>query len=93
MYAQTCIRLDISFTIGMLSRYQSNPGLDRWKVAKKVLRYLQGKKDHMLTYKRYGHLEVIGYTDSDMEDEFVACFEATVQANWLQNFISGLGVV
>ena len=23
----------------------------------------------------------------------MACFEATVQANWLQNFISGLGVV
>jgi len=28
-----------------------------------------------------------------METEFVACFEATVQANWLRNFISGLGVV
>ena len=28
-----------------------------------------------------------------MEAEFVACFEATVQANWLQNFISGLGLV
>jgi len=28
-----------------------------------------------------------------MEAEFVACFEATVQANWLRNFISGLGVV
>ena len=30
---------------------------------------------------------------STMEAEFVACFEATVQANWLRNFISGLGVV
>jgi len=28
-----------------------------------------------------------------MEAEFVACFEAIVQANWLRNFISGLGVV
>jgi len=28
-----------------------------------------------------------------MEVEFVACFEATVHANWLQNFISRLGVV
>ena len=25
--------------------------------------------------------------------EFVACFEATIQANWLRNFISGLGIV
>ena len=81
MYAQTCTRPDISFTIGMLSRYQSNLGLDHWKVAKKVLRYLQGKKDHMLNYRKSGHLEVIGYTDSDIEAKFVACFEATVQAN------------
>ena len=28
-----------------------------------------------------------------MKAEFVACFEAIVQANWLQNFISGFGVV
>ena len=30
---------------------------------------------------------------STMEVEFVACFEARVQANWLQNFVSGLGIV
>ncbi|XP_068498524.1 secreted RxLR effector protein 161-like [Phaseolus vulgaris] len=114
----------------MLGRYQSNPGLDHWKAAKKVLRYLQGTNDHMFTYKRSDHLEVIGYTDSyfagcvdtrkstfgyvyllargaiswksakqsvivasTMEAEFVACFEAIVQANWLRNFISGLGIV
>jgi hypothetical protein len=28
-----------------------------------------------------------------MEAEFVACFEATVHGLWLQNFISGLGIV
>jgi len=41
MYAQTCTRPDISFAVGMLGRYQSNPGLKHWKAAKKVLRYLQ----------------------------------------------------
>ena len=30
---------------------------------------------------------------STMEAEFVACFEATIQANWLWNFISGLGII
>ena len=30
---------------------------------------------------------------STMEAEFVACFEATIHALWLRNFISGLGVV
>ncbi|CAL1413096.1 unnamed protein product [Linum trigynum] len=49
----------------MLGMYQSNPGVDHWKAAKKVLRYLQGTKDHMLTFRRSDHLEVIGYSDSD----------------------------
>ena len=71
MYAQTCTRPDISFVVGMLGRYQSNPGLDHWKAAKKILRYLQGMKNHMLTYKRSDHLKVIGYSDSD----FAGCVD------------------
>ncbi|XP_048235983.1 secreted RxLR effector protein 161-like [Ricinus communis] len=71
IYAQTCTRPDISFAIGILGRYQSNPGLDHWKAAKKILRYLQGTKDHMLTYKRSNHLEMIGYSDSD----FAGCVD------------------
>ena len=65
MYAQTCTRPDISFAVGMLGRYQSNPGIEHWKAAKKVLRYLQGTKDHMLTYRRSNYLETVGYSDSD----------------------------
>ncbi|XP_047258451.1 secreted RxLR effector protein 161-like [Capsicum annuum] len=65
MYAQTCTRPDISFAVEMLGRYQSNLGMDHWKTAKKVLRYLQGMKDHMLTYQRSDHLDVVGYSDSD----------------------------
>ena len=49
----------------MLGRYQSNLGIDHWKVAKKVMRYLQGTKDYMLMYKRTDNLEVIGYSDSN----------------------------
>ena len=30
---------------------------------------------------------------STMEAEFIACYEATIHALWLRNFISGLGVV
>ena len=46
--AQVCTRPDITFAVGMLGRYQSNPGMDHWKAAKKVLRYLKGTKDYML---------------------------------------------
>ena len=52
MYAQVCTRPDIAYIIGMLGRYLSNPGMDHWKAAKRVMRYLQRTKDHMLTYRR-----------------------------------------
>ncbi|XP_061348346.1 secreted RxLR effector protein 161-like [Gastrolobium bilobum] len=64
-YAQVCTRPDIAFAVGVLGRYQSNSGLDHWKVAKKVIRYLQGTKDYMLMFRRTDNLEVIGYSNSD----------------------------
>ncbi|XP_077232610.1 secreted RxLR effector protein 161-like [Tasmannia lanceolata] len=130
MYAQVCTRPDIAYVVGMLGRYQSNPGMGHWTAAKKVLRYLQGTKDYMLTYRRSDRLEVIensnldfagcldtrkstsGYVfllpggaiswknvkqrliaSSTMEAEFIACYEATMQALWLQNFVTGLRIV
>ena len=72
MYAQTCTKPDISFAVGMLGRYQSNPRMDHWKAAKKVMRYLQGTKDFMLTFKRSDNLEVIGYSNSN----FVGCIDS-----------------
>jgi len=60
MYAQIYTRPNISFAAGMLGRYLSNLGMEHWKAAKKVLRHLQGTKDHILTYRRSNHLEVIG---------------------------------
>jgi len=72
MYAQVCTRPDIAFVVGMLGRYQSNPGIDHWKAAKKVMRYLQGTKDYMLMYRQTDTLEVIGYSDSD----FAGCVDS-----------------
>ena len=40
MYAQVCTCSDIAYIIGMLGRYLSNPGMDHWKAAKRVMRYL-----------------------------------------------------
>ena len=72
MYAQVCTRPDIAFVVGVLGRYQSNPGIDHWRAAKKVMRYLQGRKDYMLMYRRTKSLEVIGYSDSD----FASCVDS-----------------
>ena len=51
MYAQVCTRPDIAFVVGMLGRLQSNPGLDHWKVEKKVMRFLQGTEDYKLMFR------------------------------------------
>ena len=72
MYAQVCTRPDIAFIVGMLGRYQSNPGMDHWRAAKKVMRYLQGTKDYMLMYRHTDNLDVIGYSDSD----FAGCVDS-----------------
>ncbi|XP_050915368.1 secreted RxLR effector protein 161-like [Lathyrus oleraceus] len=72
MYAQVCTRPDIPFAVGILGRYQSNLGMDYWKAAKKVLRYLKGTKDYMLMYRQTDNLDVIGYSDSD----FAGCVDS-----------------
>ena len=65
MYAQVCTRPDIAYIVGMLGRYLSNPGLDHWIAAKRVMRYLQKTKHYMLTYRKSDQLEITGYSDSD----------------------------
>jgi Reverse transcriptase (RNA-dependent DNA polymerase) len=72
MYAQVCTCPDITYITEMLGRYLSNPGMNHWKAAKMVLRYLQRMKNHMLTYRRSDRLEVIGYTNSN----FAGCVDS-----------------
>jgi hypothetical protein len=68
MYAQICTCPDLAFVIGMLGRYQKNPGVSHWNGIKKALRYIQGTKGLMLTYERSDSLERVGYSDSDFAD-------------------------
>ena len=68
MYAQVCTRPNIAFVDNALERHLSDLGLDHWKAVKKVLRYLKGTKDHMLTFKKFDQLQVIGYFDFDFTD-------------------------
>ena len=71
MYAQACTRPDIAFFVSVLDRYLSDLGQSLWKAAKNILRYLQGTKDLMLTYRRTDTFEVVGFSDSD----YVGCVD------------------
>ena len=63
MYAMLCTRPDIYFAVGMVSRYQSEPGEEHWIAVKHILKYLRITRDYMLVYQSES-LEPIGYTDS-----------------------------
>jgi hypothetical protein len=55
----------------MLGRFQSNPELDHWKAAKKVLCDMLETKYYMFTYRKSYNLEVVGYSDAD----FAGCVD------------------
>ena len=51
IYAMMFTRPNISYVVGLASRFQSNPGIKHWMVVKRVLRYLKGKTDYVLCYQ------------------------------------------
>ena len=68
MYVMLCTRPDICYTVGVVSRFQSNPGPEHWIVVKHVLKYLRRTRDYMLVYSGED-LNLLGYTDSDFQGD------------------------
>ena len=66
MYAMLCTRPDFRYSVGMVSWYQSNPGLKHWQAVKHILKYLRRTRDYMLVY-RCEDLIPISYIDSDFQ--------------------------
>ena len=42
MYAMVCTRPDIAHSVGVVSRFLSNPGKEHWAAVKWIFRYLRG---------------------------------------------------
>ncbi|XP_073131472.1 secreted RxLR effector protein 161-like [Henckelia pumila] len=59
----TNTRPDIVHSVNMISRYMSDPS--QIFAAKRILRYLQGTKNHGIKYTSEDDNSLIGYTDSD----------------------------
>ena len=68
MYLATMTRPDIAYTVGVLARFNSNPGQAHWNAVKHLFRYLKGTVELKL---EYGPDETIGsemfatYSDAD----------------------------
>ncbi|KAG3088906.1 hypothetical protein PI124_g16849 [Phytophthora idaei] len=66
MYITTCTRPDISYVVTQLSRFLENPGLQHWKGAVRVLRYIKSTREHGIVYQRgSGEVTAQAYTDAD----------------------------
>ncbi|PKI76235.1 hypothetical protein CRG98_003346 [Punica granatum] len=60
-----CTRPDIAHSVGVVSRFLSNPGKEHWNAVKWILRYLRGTSKVCLHFGT-GKPELVGYMDTDM---------------------------
>ena len=63
MYAMHCTRPNMSFSMGKLSRFTSNPSVDHWKAIDRVLGYLKKTISLRLFYSKFP-VVLEGYSDS-----------------------------
>lgn len=69
MYSMICTRPDLAYSLSMVSRFMSNPGMPHWQALKWIMRYLRSSMGLGLLYKKREENDddndVIGYADSD----------------------------
>ena len=67
MWVQVATRPDLSFAVGLLARFQSDPSPMHWNALVHVLGYVKGTLDYKLTYSReFGNsLKPVVYMDAD----------------------------
>ncbi|CAI7918296.1 unnamed protein product, partial [Closterium sp. NIES-54] len=70
MYAMVCTRPDLAYPISAVAQFvgTGRKGDEHWKAAMRVLRYLQGTKDHVLTLGGVNPPILHGFSDSSWAD-------------------------
>jgi hypothetical protein len=66
-------RPDLTFSVGLVSRFMEAPNKDHWGAVKRIIRYVAGTVNFGVKYKRGGGvgLSLLGYTDSDCSGDLV----------------------
>ena len=70
MYVMVCMRLNIAYVVGVVSRFLSNPGKKHWAVVKWILKYPRGTSKTCLCFG-INKPVLIGCTDADMVGDVV----------------------
>ena len=68
IYAMMCTRSDVAYSLGVVSRYQSDLDKKYRKIAKVILKYLRNTKDQWLIYGDTD-LKLVGYTDFSFQSD------------------------
>ena len=68
-----CTKPDISYGVGLISRFLESPRQSHMQVAKRIMRYLKGIYDHSLFYSLFNKCALIGYSDSDWGGDLDDC--------------------
>ncbi|GJZ39769.1 zinc finger, CCHC-type containing protein [Tanacetum coccineum] len=65
-------RPDLSYSVGVVSKFMQSPRESHYAAVKKILRYLKGTTGYGLKYRKGGNGKICGYSDSshasDIED-------------------------
>ncbi|XP_076912370.1 uncharacterized protein LOC143570654 [Bidens hawaiensis] len=61
----TNTRPDLQYVVSLISRFMSNPMVEHYDAAKRVIRYIQGTLDFGVWYKKGGKGEMKAYANSD----------------------------
>ncbi|XP_019052684.1 PREDICTED: uncharacterized protein LOC109114472 [Nelumbo nucifera] len=67
----TITRLEISYSIGVISQFMQNPRTHHLDAAKRILRYVKGSPAYGLMYKKGGDFVLRGFTDADWAGDAV----------------------
>jgi hypothetical protein len=65
MWGQLATRPDLAFSVSLLARFQSNPGIDHWNALLHVVGYIRNTIDYGLTYYRDSELSPTAFVDAD----------------------------
>ena len=65
MWAQAATQPDLLFAVGLLARFQNNPGPAHWKALAHVMQYVNGTLDHRIVYRWGADIKPVGYVDAD----------------------------
>ena len=71
LYTEVCLlylttsRPDIAFSVGVCSRFQSNPKVSHLNAVKIITKYVGWTCDYELFYSKESNLSLTGFSDSD----------------------------